>query len=181
MNRIAAALLIVALSPGAAVAACAPLLDHTVPSLLGVATPLCQYQGKVVLVVNTASKCLYTPQYEGLEKLQKRFAARGLVVLGFPSNDFAGQEPGSNKEIADFCQLNYGVTFPMFTKSPVKGAGANPLFAMLAARTGKQPGWNFHKCLIDRKGEKVLSFESAVAPDDPRFLREVERLLGAAG
>lgn len=181
MKRIAAALLLIALFPGSAAAACSKLLDHTVPSLTGSATPLCQYQGKVVLVVNTASKCLYTPQYEGLEKLQKRFAARGLVVLGFPSNDFAGQEPGSNKEIAEFCQLNYGVSFPMFTKSPVKGAGAIPLFAMLAERTGKQPGWNFHKYLVDRKGEKVLSFESGVSPDDPRFVREIERLLGAAG
>lgn len=181
MKRIAAVLLLIALFPGSAAAACSTLLDHTVASLTGNSTPLCQYQGKVVLVVNTASKCLYTPQYEGLEKLQKRFAARGLVVLGFPSNDFGGQEPGSNKEIAEFCQLNYGVSFPMFTKSPVKGAGAIPLYTMLAERTGKQPGWNFHKYLVDRKGEKVLSFESGVSPDDPRFVREIERLLGAAG
>ena len=180
MARIIATLLFLGLMPGAALAACPKLLDHTVPTLLGAPTPLCQYEGKVVLVVNTASKCLYTPQYEGLEKLQKRFASRGLVVLGFPSNDFAAQEPGSNKEIADFCQLNYGVTFPMFEKSTVKGTRAIPLFAMLAERSGKQPGWNFHKYLIDRKGEKVQSFESGVPPEDPKFLREVERLLAAA-
>ena len=181
MARFIAALLFLGVFPGAALAACPKLLDHTVPTLMGAATPLCQYEGKVVLVVNTASKCFYTPQYEGLEKLHKRFAARGLVVLGFPSNDFGGQEPGSNKEIAEFCQVNYGVSFPMFNKSPVKGATAIPLYAMLAERTGKQPGWNFHKYLIDRRGEKVQSFESGVSPDDRRFLREVERLLAAAG
>lgn len=181
MARIAAAMLVLALIPGTALASCPRLLDYTVPSLTGSPTPLCQYQGKVLLVVNTASQCFYTPQYEGLEKLQKRYAARGLVVLGFPSNDFGGQEPGSNKEIADFCQVNYGVSFPMFTKSVVKGPAASPLYAMLAQRTGKQPGWNFHKYLVDRKGEAVQSFESGVSPDDPRLLREIERLLAQSG
>ena len=116
---------------------CAPLLDHSFPELLtGKPTSLCQYSGKVVLVVNTASACGFTPQYEGLEALYKRYAARGLVVIGFPSNDFGGQEPGSNKEVAEFCQLNYGVSFPMFEKTTVSGPHANPLHAALAQRGG---------------------------------------------
>jgi glutathione peroxidase len=181
MKKILPVLLLLVLSPSAALAACPALLDRTVPSLTGSPTSLCQYQGKVLLVVNTASQCFYTPQYEGLEKLHKRYAARGLVVLGFPSNDFGGQEPGSNKEIADFCQVNYGVSFPMFTKSTVKGSAASPLYAVLAQRAGKQPGWNFHKYLVDRTGETVQSFDSGVSPDDPRLLREIERLLAQAG
>ena len=181
MTQILAALLFIAFLPGAAFAACPRLLDHTVQSLMGTSTPLCQFQGKVLLVVNTASQCLYTPQYEGLEKLHKRYAGRGLVVLGFPANDFGGQEPGSNGEIASFCQVNYGVSFLMFAKSGVTGAATNPFYAMLAERSGKRPGWNFHKYLIDRAGEKVLSFESAVSPADPRLLRDIERLLAAAG
>ena len=180
MKTILAVFVMLVLTP-AALAACPPLLDHTVSSLTGSPTPLCRYQGKVLLVVNTASQCGYTPQYEGLEKLYKRYAARGLVVLGFPSNDFGGQEPGSDKEIADFCQVNYGVSFPMFTKITVKGSGVNPFYAMLSQRTGKQPAWNFHKYLVDRRGEKVLSFESAVTPDDPRLLKEIERLLAQPG
>ena len=181
MKRMLAVLAMLVITPAGALAACPRLLDHTVPSLTGTPTPLCQYQGKVLLVVNTASQCGYTPQYEGLEKLHRRYAARGLVVLGFPSNDFGGQEPGSNKEIADFCQVNYGVSFPMFTKVSVKGAGVSPVYAILSERTGKRPEWNFHKYLVDRKGEKVQSFESAVAPEDPRLLREIERLLAQPG
>lgn len=179
--RIPATLLFIAFLPGAVLAACPRLLDHTVPGLVGNSTPLCQFQGKVLLVVNTASQCTYTPRYEGLERLHKRYAGRGLVVLGFPANDFGGQEPGSNREIASFCQVNYGVSFPIFAKSGVTGAAANPFYAMLAERTGKRPGWNFHKYLIDRSGEKVLSFESAVSPDDSQLRREIERLLAAAG
>lgn len=181
MRRILAALLFISFLPGAAFAACPRLLDHTVPGLVGDLTPLCQFQGKVLLVVNTASQCAFTPQYGGLERLHKRYAARGLVVLGFPANDFGAQEPGSNSEIARFCQVNFGVSFPMFAKSVVTGPAAIPLYAMLGERSGKRPGWNFHKYLIDRSGEKALSFESAVAPDNPRFLREIERLLAAAG
>ncbi len=158
-------------------AACVPLLDHTFPSLMDQPQPLCQYQGKVVLVVNTASKCGYTPQYEGLEKLYRRYRDKGLVVLGFPANDFGGQEPGSNKEIADFCQVNYGVSFPMFAKTGVVARNANPFYAMLAKKTGARPEWNFHKYLIDRSGEKVLSFDTRVEPSDRRLVAEIERLL----
>lgn len=106
-------------------------------------------RGKVVLVVNTASKCAYTPQYDGLEKLYDRYRARGLVVAGFPSNDFAGQEPGMEKQIKDFCRLTYGVEFPMFEKVHVKGASADPFYKQLARVTGEQPRWNFHKYLLD--------------------------------
>jgi glutathione peroxidase len=170
------------LPPGGAWAsgACGALLDYTFPSLMDQPTPLCQFQGKVVLVVNTASECGYTPQYQGLEALYRRYRDQGLVVLGFPANDFGGQEPGGNRDIARFCEVNYGVSFPMFAKSSVaQGTGANPLYAMLAARTGQRPRWNFHKYLIDRSGEKVLSFESAVTPEDRRLLAEVERMLAA--
>lgn len=179
--RILATLLCLAFVSGIAHASCSRLLDHMAPSLMGNSTPLCQFQGKVLLVVNTASQCLYTPQYEGLEKLHKRYSGRGLMVLGFPANDFGAQEPGSNGEIARFCEVNYGVSFPMFAKSGVTGPAANPFFAMLAERTGKRPGWNFHKYLIDRRGDKVLSFESTVSPGDPQLVREIERLLAAAG
>ena len=120
-------------------AACPALLDRTMDNLLEQPQSLCEYAGKVVLAVNTASQCGYTPQYEGLEALYRKYQARGLVVLGFPSNDFGGQEPGSNKEIASFCVNQYAVDFPMFGKSSVRGAAANPLFAELAKTTGRAP------------------------------------------
>jgi glutathione peroxidase len=162
----------------AAPGACAPLLDHSFPELLtGKPQSLCQYSGKVVLVVNTASACGFTPQYEGLEALYKRYAARGLVVIGFPSNDFGGQEPGSNKEVAEFCRLNYGVSFPMFEKTSVSGPRANPLHVALAQRGGGAPRWNFHKYLIDRNGAGVTGFPSNIDPDSPRMRREIEKLL----
>ena len=158
--------------------ACKTLLDYSFPSLeSGKARSLCDFSGKVVLVVNTASQCGYTPQYEGLEALYKRYQKRGLVVIGFPSNDFGAQEPGSNKDVAEFCKLNYGVSFPMFEKSAVSGQRANPFYATLAQRTGSAPRWNFHKYLIDRNGSRVLSFESAVTPNASALTREIERLL----
>jgi len=129
------------------------------------------------LIVNTASECGYTPQYDGLEKLYRRYRAKGFVVLGFPANDFGAQEPGSNKEIAQFCQVNYGITFPVFTKTTVVGAKANPLFRELAARTGKPPQWNFHKYLIDQTGQPVAAFESAVEPADRQITGRIEKLL----
>jgi glutathione peroxidase len=140
---------------------------------------LCDFRGKVLLVVNTASQCGYTPQYEGLEKLYRRYKDRGLVVLGFPANDFGGQEPGSNKDIAQFCQINYGVTFPVFAKTAVIGAAANPLFRDLEARTGQRPRWNFHKYLIDRGGKPVAAFGAAVEPLDSRLTSQIEQLLAA--
>jgi glutathione peroxidase len=160
-------------------AACPPLLDRSLPNLLDQPTSLCQYSGKVLLVVNTASECGYTPQYEGLERLYRKYKDRGLVVLGFPANDFGGQEPGSNKDIAAFCQINYGVSFPMFAKTSVVGRNADPLFVRLSAASGSAPAWNFHKYLVDRAGEQVAAFPSTVAPDDRRLVGQLERLLAS--
>src|SRR5215216_4870763 len=153
--RSALALLLVLGSAGAS-AACPSLLDVTLPTLTEDAASLCRYEGKVLLVVNTASECGYTPQYEGLEKLHKRYKDRGLVVIGFPSNDFGAQEPGSNKEIASFCEVNYGVSFLMFAKSAVAKGAVNPFYERLAKASGAKPRWNFHKYLVDRNGAKVL-------------------------
>jgi glutathione peroxidase len=172
------ALIIVALPASAQT--CPALLDHSFPRLQD-ETPqnLCQYRGKVVLVVNTASYCGFTPQYEGLEKLYAQYAARGFTILGFPSGDFGGQEKGSNKEIAEFCYNTYGVKFPMFTKSSVKGSAANPLFAALTKDTGQAPKWNFHKYLIGRDGKVVASFPSQVEPLDKKLTGQIESLLAA--
>ena len=138
---------------------------------------LCQYAGKVALIVNTASYCGFTSQYQGLEGLYAKYKARGLVVLGFPSNDFGKQEPGSSKEIADFCFNTYGVKFPMFSKSVVSGPTPNPLYLSLAKRTGSAPQWNFHKYLLDRSGKVVATFASEVTPDSPQLVSAVEKAL----
>jgi glutathione peroxidase len=138
---------------------------------------LCQYSGKVVLVVNTASYCGFTSQYEGLEKLYAAESGKGLVVLGFPSNDFGKQEPGDSKQIADFCYNTYGVKFPMFEKSVVSGSAANPLFKELTAATGKAPQWNFHKYLIGRNGQVIASYSSNTTPDDPKLVADMQRAL----
>jgi len=156
---------------------CPPLLNNEFANLREEAVSLCQFSGKVLLIVNTASECGYTPQYEGLEKLYRRYRDKGFAVLGFPANDFGGQEPGTNKQIAQFCQVNYDITFPMFVKTTVAGANANPLFRELAAKTGKPPRWNFHKYLLDRAGQPVAAFESAVEPEDPRLISQIEKLL----
>ena len=155
-------------------AACPALLDRTMDSLLDEPQSLCEYAGKVLLVVNTASQCGYTPQYEGLEALYRKYKSRGLVVMGFPSNDFGGQEPGSNKEIAAFCVNQYAIDFPMFAKTELK---KNPLYADLAKATGTAPRWNFHKYLVDRSGRQVQSFDTRVAPDDAKLAAAIERLL----
>ena len=177
---VAALATLISITPSpAAESSCPSVLDHKLASLQGEPVSLCQFSGKVLLVVNTASECGYTPQYEGLEKLYRRYREKGLVVLGFPANDFGGQEPGSNKEIAQFCQLNYGVTFPMFAKTSVLGANANPLYQTLVARTGTPPRWNFHKYLLDRAGQPVAVFESAVEPGDSRITSQIEKLLAA--
>lgn len=158
--------------------ACPALLDQSFQRLQGGQTQsLCDYRGKVVLVVNTASYCGYTYQYEGLEALYRKYKGRGLVVVGFPSNDFGGQEPGTSKEIAEFCRSTYGVEFPMFEKSSVKGVASNPMFTALAAKTGESPRWNFHKYLIDRSGAKVRSFKSDVEPGNPELVRLIEQWL----
>jgi glutathione peroxidase len=148
-------------------ASCPAVLHYTFNRLQDDAPQdLCQYSGKVVLVVNTASYCGFTKQYEGLEALYAKYGSRGLVVLGFPSNDFGKQEPGSSKEIADFCFNTYGVKFPMFAKSSVKGPEANPLHAQLTKLTGEAPKWNFTKYLIDRSGKVVQHFPSKVTPEE---------------
>ena len=143
----------------------------------GESQSLCQFRGKVLLIVNTASYCAYTGQYEGLEALYRRYKGRGLVVVGFPSNDFGGQEPGSNPEIAQFCRLTYGVQFPMFEKSSVTKVSANPLFASLGASTGVAPAWNFYKYVVDRQGRPVAGFGSRTTPDDHALVQLIERLL----
>ena len=139
---------------------------------------LCQYSGKVLLVVNTASFCGFTTQYTGLEALHAKYKDRGLVVLGFPSNDFS-QESGSNKEIAAFCENTFNVKFPMFVKSSVSGRTANPLFKQLASTSGTPPRWNFYKYLVGRDGVKVSAFNSTVEPQDPRFVKALETMLSA--
>lgn len=156
---------------------CEPLLQHNFLRLQDEKPQaLCQYSGKVLLVVNTASFCGFTAQYKGLEALHAKYRDKGLVVLGFPSNDFS-QETGSNKEIADFCENTFGVKFPMFTKSSVSGKTANPLFKQLAELTGSAPRWNFHKYVISRDGQQVSSFDTSVDPGNSVFLREIEKKL----
>lgn len=139
---------------------------------------LCErFGGQVLLVVNTASKCGFTPQYEGLEALHRRYAERGFAVVGFPSNDFMGQEPGTEAEIREFCTLTYGVKFPMFEKVVVTGDDATPLYRRLREATGEAPGWNFHKYLVDRGGRVVASYASKTRPDDAGLIAQIERLL----
>ena len=159
--------------------ACPGLLNHQFVNLQdGSPMPLCQYAGKVILVVNTASKCAFTSQYEGLEKLYDRLKDRGLVVLGFPSNDFGEQEPGSDQQIAEFCRMTYGVEFPMVAKTTVKGPVANAFYQQLAERTGSTPKWNFHKYLINRDGSEVVAYTSLTSPDSRSLLKKIDQFLG---
>ena len=158
---------------------CAPLLDVS-KRPLAAAEPvhLCEaYRGKVVLIVNTASRCGYTPQYEALQALYEAKRDQGLVILAFPSNDFGGQEPGSAEEIREFCRVNYGITFPVFEKIRVARDGADPLYRRLGEAAGEYPAWNFHKYLLDRQGRLVATFPSRVRPDDPRLVKAVEEAL----
>jgi glutathione peroxidase len=175
------ALGLAAMSSGAAAGsgACPSLLDIDIRRLAGDETVnLCQtYRGKVILVVNTASKCGFTPQYEGLEALYRKYRDQGLVVLGFPSNDFMSQEPGSEQEIQKFCRLTYSVEFPMFEKASVKRGSATPMFERLAAAGAPYPKWNFYKYLIDRNGNYVDYFASITAPDSRKVVEAIERLL----
>ena len=158
---------------------CPALLQHSFPRLQDEKPQnLCQYAGKVVLVVNTASYCGFTPQYEGLEALHAKYAAQGLVVLGFPSNDFGEQEPKNGKDIADFCFNTYGVKFPMFSKTVVKpGPQTNVLYGELAKATGKTPSWNFNKYLITRDGKTVTHYGSMVTPQSVTLVSAVEKAL----
>ena len=183
MKRISTAIACaLALTAGsAAIAApetCMQLLDHAVTPLGGKPVRLCDaYPGKALLIVNTASFCGFTPQYKGLEALYEKYRDRGLVVLGFPSNDFGRQEPGSAKEIKEFCERKYKVQFPLFEKAVVSGPGALPLYADLTRATGEAPQWNFHKYLIDAHGTRVESFDSAVTPEDKRLAAAIEKAL----
>ena len=157
---------------------CPPLLRYAFNRLqTGEPQSLCQFRGKVLLIVNTASYCGYTNQYEGLEALYRKYRDRGLVVVGFPSNDFGGQEPGSNQEIAEFCRTTYGVQFPMFEKTTAGRLDANPLYVDLYGATGDRPKWNFHKYVVNRTGVAVASFKSAVDPGDRALTALIERLL----
>lgn len=166
--------------PAAATPACPALLQHRFDRLQDEKPQsLCQYSGQVVLVVNTASFCGFTSQYEGLEALHAQYKSRGLVVLGFPANDFGRQEPGNNQAIADFCENTFGVKFPMFSKTSVVGRDANPLYKQLAQKTGQTPQWNFHKYLIGRDGQSVRSYPSTLDPKSPSFVKDIEQLLSA--
>jgi glutathione peroxidase len=160
---------------------CPRVLQHTVLRLQDEKPQaLCQYAGQVVVVVNTASFCGFTPQYKGLEALHAKYKDRGLVVLGFPSNDFS-QEPSSNAKIADFCENTFGVKFPMFVKTTVRGPDTLPLFKQLAEQTGTTPKWNFYKYIISRDGQSVKSYSSMTDPQDKSFVQEIEKQLAAKG
>jgi len=152
------------------------VLRGTYTRLNGERDDLARYRGDVVLVVNAATECGYTPQFEGLEALYREHRGDGLVVLGFPANDFAGQEPRSNDEIAEFCEANYGVTFPMFAKTVVTGEGANALFRRLGAEAGA-PEWNFNKYLVDRDGKVVARFGAGTEPDGPELAERLDAVL----
>lgn len=182
MHRLETLLLCVVVAVWTAPAAatdCPAALDFEKRRLAGGETVrLCEaFAGQVLLVVNTASKCGFTPQYEGLEALYETYRERGLSVVGFPSNDFGGQEPGSEAQIQQFCRLTYGVKFPMFEKTRVVGPDADPLYRHLARSTGVAPGWNFHKYLIDRQGRVVGSFASRTRPQSPEIIEAIEELL----
>lgn len=159
------------------------IYHHAVNRIDGTPESLAAYKGKVILIVNVASQCGYTPQYAGLEKLYGEKKDKGLVILAFPANNFGAQEPGTNQEIAAFCSSSYSVTFPLFEKISVKGDDAHPLYRQLAAQPapiGGEPKWNFTKFLIDRQGRPVARFESKVKPDDASLLGKLDELLAAA-
>ena len=157
--------------------ACPATLQHSFPRLQDEKPQsLCQYSGKVLLVVNTASYCGFTPQYQGLEALYGKYKDKGLVVLGFPSNDFS-QETGNNQQIADFCENTFGVKFPMLAKTTVRGKDANAFYRQLAEKTGREPLWNFHKYLIARDGTVIDQYSSVVQPDNRALVRAIEQQL----
>ncbi len=157
-------------------AECLPLYQHQFKTLQGGTVDLCQYQDKPILVVNTASKCGFTPQFESLEQLYSRYKDQGLLVVGFPSNDFR-QEPGNNKQIGDFCKMTYAVKFPMAEKSSVTGNQANPLYQQLIKQTGQSPQWNFYKYLILPGGQKVYAFNSMTTPESEDILGKIKPYL----
>jgi len=153
------------------------IYDFTLKTIEGAPAPLAAYQGKVVLLVNVASRCGYTPQYAGLEKLYEKYKDKGFVIVGVPANNFGGQEPGTNEEIKTFCTRNYNVTFPMMSKVSVKGADMTPLYGYLTEKIGGDIKWNFTKFLIDRKGAIVSRFESGVTPEAEEMTKAIEQAL----
>jgi len=154
------------------------VLDHTVPTLTGEEQNLAEYKGKVALVVNTATECGFTPQFEGLEKLYEQKKGEGFVILGFPADDVAHQEPRDDAAIGEFCKANYGVSFPMFHKSNVKDDPLNPVYAELNPVVGP-PSWNFNKVLLDKQGRPVKRFEVSTEPDDPELVDAIDEQLDA--
>ncbi len=160
------------------------LYEFALERIDGQTESLSTYRGQVLLIVNVASKCGFTPQYEGLEALYDRYRERGFAVLGFPANDFLGQEPGTNEEIAEFCRATWSVEFPMFAKISVKGEQKHPLYRFLTSRPapiGGEIEWNFQKFLVDREGRIVERFAPATRPEDPRVVGRIESLLAAGG
>lgn len=159
--------------------------DYSVPSIDGKEVKFLEFKGHPVLVVNVASKCGFTPQYKGLQVLYEKYKSRGFLVLGFPSNDFRQQEPGSATEIKSFCQLNYGVTFPLFEKNKVTGADKQPLYQFLTENSPKgaegEVGWNFEKFLVDGEGRVIGRWKSKVEPESPDIQGAIEKLLAKAG
>ncbi len=179
MKRLFTALLVpmLLLIAQPAMSACPGVLDHRLKDLDGKPLDLCAFSGKVVLAVNTASYCGNTPQYEGLQALYDKYRDQGLVVIGFPANDFASQEPGSNAEIKDFCEITYGVKFPMVEKTSVVADTANPVFAELTRMTNDAPDWNFHKYLLSRDGKRAYSYPARMKPQDTKIVSRIEALL----
>jgi glutathione peroxidase len=172
--RFGALLLIAA----AALSGASSVYDFTLNSIEGKPAPLAAYRGKVLLLVNVASYCGYTPQYQGLEALYEKYKERGLVVLGFPANNFGQQEPGSNAEIKDFCERTYHVKFPMYAKVSVEGADKTPLYQYLTGAMGGNIQWNFTKFLVARDGKLLKRFESPVEPDSTEVIGAIEAALG---
>jgi glutathione peroxidase len=174
-------LLVTILSVAAPSFAGASVYNFTLPSIDGEPTSLSSYKGKVILLVNVASRCGFTPQYSALESLYEKYKDQGFVILGFPANNFGAQEPGTNAEIKSFCTLKYNVTFPMFAKVSVKGADTTPLYQYLTQQANPNVAgdikWNFTKFLVDRNGRVVARFESPVKPDSPEVVEAIEKLL----
>lgn len=184
MRLLAALTAALVLAPsGAGAGGASSAYDVSFKAIDSTPLPFAAFRGKVVLVVNTASFCGFTKQYNGLEALYQSYRDRGLVVLGVPSNDFGAQEPGTNSEIAEFCQGAFNVTFPLTEKVDVKGPGAHPFYAWAAATLGEAatPRWNFHKYLVGRDGRLITSFGTSVEPGAPSVVKAIEAALAAAG
>ena len=156
---------------------CPKVLNTNLNNLTGEPVDFCDYRGKVILAVNTASFCGNTPQYEALEALYQKYSDKDFVVIGFPANNFGNQEPGSNEDIQSFCKLNYGVSFPMIEKTDVVGPNTNSVFKELQTMTGDAPQWNFHKYLISRDGERAFSFTASMDPMNAKLVKQLDELL----